>query len=146
MAKKSKLLSALDAHKNVDYGLQKQKKLQKQAAKRKRSKEPSGFFYKGEPIMSGGLQEAEKCDEVSEDGSNDHPSQQKDGSRPLTAAVRTQSTTKRRLRLTLNSRSIPLELMIANPSARAARMKRRFKNRLPMALNLTCLHPWRGKI
>ncbi|KAL8842150.1 MAG: hypothetical protein Q9176_002843 [Flavoplaca citrina] len=87
MAKKSKLLSALDAHKNVDYGLQKQKKLQKQAAKRKRSKEPSGFFYKGEPIMSGGLQEAEKGDEVSEDGSNDHPSQQEDGSRPLTAAI-----------------------------------------------------------
>lgn len=107
MAKKSKLLSALDAHKNVDYSLQKQKKLQKQAAKRKRSKEPSGFFYKGEPIMSGGLQEAEKGDEVSEEGSNDHPSEQEDGSNPPTAAVRIQSTPKSRLRLTLNSRSIP---------------------------------------
>ncbi|KAL8695781.1 MAG: hypothetical protein Q9224_003167, partial [Gallowayella concinna] len=56
MAKKSRLLSALDAHKNLDHSLERQKKLQKQAAKRKRSKEPDRFFYKGEPLMSGGLQ------------------------------------------------------------------------------------------
>ena len=35
MAKKSKLLAALDAHKGRDYKLEKQKKLQKQAAKKK---------------------------------------------------------------------------------------------------------------
>lgn len=36
MAKKSKLLAALDAHKGKDYKIEKQKKFQKQAAKRKR--------------------------------------------------------------------------------------------------------------
>ncbi|KAL8801379.1 MAG: hypothetical protein Q9182_004493 [Xanthomendoza sp. 2 TL-2023] len=56
MAKKSRLLSALDAHKNFNHNLERQKKLQKQAAKRKRSKESDHFFYKGEPLMSGGLQ------------------------------------------------------------------------------------------
>ena len=38
MAKKSKLLAALDAHKGVDHELERQKKLQKQAARRKRSR------------------------------------------------------------------------------------------------------------
>lgn len=38
MAKKSKLLAALDAHKGRDYKLEKQKKQQKQAAKKKRTK------------------------------------------------------------------------------------------------------------
>ena len=38
MAKKSKLLAALDAHKGRDYSLEKQKKLQKQAAKRKKAR------------------------------------------------------------------------------------------------------------
>ena len=38
MVKKSKLLAALDAHKGRDHNLEKQKKLQKQAAKRKKSK------------------------------------------------------------------------------------------------------------
>lgn len=38
MAKKSKLLAALDAHKGRDYKLEKQKKLQKQAEKGKMSK------------------------------------------------------------------------------------------------------------
>lgn len=38
MAKKSKLLAALDAHKGRDFKLEKQKKLQKQADKRKKSK------------------------------------------------------------------------------------------------------------
>lgn len=38
MAKKSKLLSALDAHKNRDYGLERQKKMQKAAEKKKRAK------------------------------------------------------------------------------------------------------------
>ena len=36
MVKKSKLLAALNAHKGKDYQLEKQKKFQKQAAKRKR--------------------------------------------------------------------------------------------------------------
>lgn len=35
MAKKSKLFAALDAHKGRDYQLEKQKKFQKQAAKKK---------------------------------------------------------------------------------------------------------------
>lgn len=38
MAKKSKLLNALDRYKGVDYELERQKKLQKQAEKRKRAK------------------------------------------------------------------------------------------------------------
>ena len=38
MAKKSKLLAALDAHKGRDYKLEKQKKLQKQAERRKKTK------------------------------------------------------------------------------------------------------------
>lgn len=38
MAKKGKLLVALDAHKGRDYELEKQKKQQKQAAKKKRAK------------------------------------------------------------------------------------------------------------
>ena len=37
MAKKSKLLSALDAHQGRDHQLERQKKLQKKAAKKKRS-------------------------------------------------------------------------------------------------------------
>lgn len=40
MAKKSKLLAALDAHQGRDYKLEKQKKLQKQAAKKIRTKAP----------------------------------------------------------------------------------------------------------
>ncbi len=40
MAKKSKLLAALDAHKGRDYKLEKQKKFQKQADKRKKSRPP----------------------------------------------------------------------------------------------------------
>ena len=38
MAKKSKLLNALDRYKGVDYELERQKKMQKQAEKRKRAK------------------------------------------------------------------------------------------------------------
>jgi len=38
MAKKSKLLAALDTHKGRDYKLEKQKKLQKQAGRRKKSR------------------------------------------------------------------------------------------------------------
>lgn len=38
MSRKSKLLAALDAHKGRDYQAEKQKKLQKQAAKRKAEK------------------------------------------------------------------------------------------------------------
>ena len=40
MAKKGRLLAALDAHKGRDYILEKQKKQQKQAAKKKRTKVP----------------------------------------------------------------------------------------------------------
>ncbi|MCJ1462759.1 rRNA-processing protein and EBNA1-binding protein ebp2 [Pseudocyphellaria aurata] len=40
MAKKSRLLAALDAHKGKDYKLEKQKKFQKQAANRKRNSNP----------------------------------------------------------------------------------------------------------
>ncbi|KAL8735965.1 MAG: hypothetical protein Q9166_000527 [cf. Caloplaca sp. 2 TL-2023] len=71
MTKRSKLLSALDAHKNVNHKLERQKKLQKQAAKRKRSKQyPDNFFYKGEPLMSGGLQTEPDGDAVSEQVEN----------------------------------------------------------------------------
>lgn len=38
MAKRSKLLSALDAHRGRDFDKERQQKLQKSAAKRKRSK------------------------------------------------------------------------------------------------------------
>ena len=48
MAKKSKLLAALDAHKGVDHELERQKKLQKQAARRKRSKAASKLRNGGE--------------------------------------------------------------------------------------------------
>ena len=40
MSKKSKLLAALDAHQGRDYKSEKQKKLQKQAAKKIRTKAP----------------------------------------------------------------------------------------------------------
>lgn len=40
MAKKGKLLAALDAHKGRDYKLEKQKKQQKQAARKNRPKTP----------------------------------------------------------------------------------------------------------
>ena len=40
MVKRSKLLSALDTHKGVDHRLERQKRLQKQAVKRKSSKAP----------------------------------------------------------------------------------------------------------
>ncbi|KAI4233945.1 MAG: hypothetical protein LQ349_004092 [Xanthoria aureola] len=89
MAKKSKLLSALDAHKNVDYGLQKQKKLQKQAAKRKRAKEPTGFFYHGDPVMSGGLQSAADGDQASEQESSNQSSEQEGGSQKVNGAIDT---------------------------------------------------------
>ncbi|KAL8739150.1 MAG: hypothetical protein Q9181_000179 [Wetmoreana brouardii] len=62
MAKGSKLLSALDAHRNVNHGLERQKKLQKQAAKRKRSRSLANFndkhpeAFRGEPLMTGALQ------------------------------------------------------------------------------------------
>ena len=37
---KSKLLTALDSHRGRNYKVEKQRKLQKQAAKRKKSKDP----------------------------------------------------------------------------------------------------------
>lgn len=48
MAKKSKLLSALDAHKNRDYELERQKKLQKAAEKKKRAKRVEAGEDEGE--------------------------------------------------------------------------------------------------
>ncbi|KAL8914241.1 MAG: hypothetical protein Q9171_001112 [Xanthocarpia ochracea] len=89
MAKKSKLFSALNAHKNVDFGLQRQKKLQKQAAKRKRSKEPSSFFYNGEPVMSGGLQMAENGDRINEQEEGDWVSEQEGDSKQSNEAIDT---------------------------------------------------------
>ena len=62
MAKKSKLFAALDEHRGIDHKLEKQKKLQKQAAKRRRSKEQEngstklGQFDGIKPLMSGALQ------------------------------------------------------------------------------------------
>ncbi|KAL8656086.1 MAG: hypothetical protein Q9210_000471 [Variospora velana] len=61
MVKTSKLLSALDAHRNVDYKKERQQKLQKQAAKRKRLREQHSTPGKhnqlngAEPHMSGAL-------------------------------------------------------------------------------------------
>ena len=49
MAKKSKLLAALDAHKGRDYELKKQKKLQKQAAKKKSSPQLQSSDVDGGP-------------------------------------------------------------------------------------------------
>ncbi|KAL8768919.1 MAG: hypothetical protein Q9209_004974 [Squamulea sp. 1 TL-2023] len=107
MVKKSKLFSALDAHRNVDYNLQKQKKLQEQAAKRKRyqinessskrGKEPSSFFYNGEPFMSGALQRvasgdktpSQEEDGVSESEDNNQASEQEDRSKQSIAAIDT---------------------------------------------------------
>lgn len=48
MAKKGKLLAALDAHKGRDYKLEKQKKQQKQAAKKKRTKAPKSIVEEKE--------------------------------------------------------------------------------------------------
>ncbi|KAL9062838.1 MAG: hypothetical protein Q9161_009729 [Pseudevernia consocians] len=52
MAKKGKLLAALDAHKGRDYRLEKQKKQQKQAAKKKRTKAPGSKFEERENVES----------------------------------------------------------------------------------------------
>lgn len=49
---KSKLLTALDAQKGRDYKLEKQKKLQKQAAKRKTSKAPGFDVEEKENLQS----------------------------------------------------------------------------------------------
>lgn len=49
MAKKSKLLTALDAHKGRDYEAEKRKKLQKAAEKRKRSKQHNKEEVNGVP-------------------------------------------------------------------------------------------------
>ncbi|KAL9014584.1 MAG: hypothetical protein Q9173_000768 [Seirophora scorigena] len=68
MVKTSKLLSALDAHRNIDHRKERQQKLQKQAAKRKRLREqhsPSSKhsqLNEAEPRMSGALP-SEKVDE-----------------------------------------------------------------------------------
>lgn len=65
MSKGSKLFTALDRHKGVNHRLEKQKKLQKQAAKRKRLREQQNPPSKNsqvngiEPLMSGALQPEE---------------------------------------------------------------------------------------
>ena len=58
MAKKSKLLTALDAHKGRDYRLDKQKKLQKQAIKKKKSNtelQKQGEYDEPIPAPSGSI-------------------------------------------------------------------------------------------
>ena len=50
MAKKGKLQAALDAHKGRDYKLEKQKKQQKQAAKKKRTKAPGSNLEEKENV------------------------------------------------------------------------------------------------
>lgn len=50
MAKKGSLLAALDAHKGRDYKLEKQKKQQKQAAKKKRTNAPGSNFEEKEIV------------------------------------------------------------------------------------------------
>ena len=61
MAKKSKLLAALDAHKGKDYKLQKQKKLRKQADRRKRSRpQPESSYVddeEGGALNNGAIKE-----------------------------------------------------------------------------------------
>ncbi|KAK3167049.1 hypothetical protein OEA41_010174 [Lepraria neglecta] len=49
---KSKLIAALDAHRSRDYKLEKQKKLQKQAAKRKKSKAPDSNSEEKENVKA----------------------------------------------------------------------------------------------
>ncbi|KAL8874442.1 MAG: hypothetical protein Q9174_000235 [Haloplaca sp. 1 TL-2023] len=74
MARKSKLMSALDAHQNVDHRLERQKKLLKQAAQRKRSKTSLGstmtesqiLAEQGEAYMSGALSPGHNSDALSE--------------------------------------------------------------------------------
>ena len=62
MAKRSKLLAALDAHRGKDYKLEKQKKLQKQAASKKKSNprlqssDPADGPIGGTPIYSSTLE------------------------------------------------------------------------------------------
>ena len=76
MAKKSKLLSALDAHQNINHRLERQKKLQKQAARRKRPKTSLGSIKtesqilaeQGEAYMSGALSPSHNSDVGSEGG------------------------------------------------------------------------------
>lgn len=61
MGKKSKLLFAFGEHKGRDYQQERQKKLQKQAAKRKRLREEQNISGNGDqvnganPVMSGAL-------------------------------------------------------------------------------------------
>ena len=49
---KSKLIAALDAHRGRDYKLEKQKKLQKQAAKRKKPKAPESSSEEKENVKA----------------------------------------------------------------------------------------------
>lgn len=78
MAKKGRLISALDEHRNIDHKKERQKKLQKQAAKRKRSREHDQINI-SKRLMSGALPIEVDADRQreSEDGSDtgDPPTQ-----------------------------------------------------------------------
>ena len=62
MPKKSKLLSALDAHKGRDYRLEKQKKQMKEAEKRKRIKQKKQVAQEGSEAGLNGVAEESKSD------------------------------------------------------------------------------------
>ena len=61
MAKKSKLLTALDAHKGRDYEAEKQKKMRRRAAKRK-----AEMVGESEAIVESGEEQARKSNGVLE--------------------------------------------------------------------------------
>lgn len=74
MAKKSKLLAALDAHKGRDFKLEKQKKQQKSAEKKKKSK--SQPQPQPQPESS---DEEEETDGVAINGKSNGPVAESDG-------------------------------------------------------------------
>ncbi|KAL8747079.1 MAG: hypothetical protein Q9190_000986 [Brigantiaea leucoxantha] len=74
MAKKSKLLLALDAKKGIDHGKERQKKLQKEAAKKKRAKAAQNSLDD--------LQKESNGDEVDEE--NEDTQESDENSQPIT--------------------------------------------------------------
>ena len=66
MVKKSKLLAALDAHKGRDHKLEKQKKLQKEAEKRKQSKQIPDELAVGS-IQGGGAESNNGVSQLNEE-------------------------------------------------------------------------------
>ena len=73
MAKKRKLLAALDAHKGRDYKLEKQKKLHKQAERRKKSKnvEQVSGLDNGEENGAKGIGEGSRLEDESDGWESD---------------------------------------------------------------------------